>query len=49
MQSTNVNIDFCGIINLLNVLKVHGYSEKEIKKIEARLAAQTGADIILFP
>ena len=42
----NPNVDFCGIKNLLR-LEEHGFSEAELKKIEARIAAQIGASIIL--
>lgn len=43
----NPNVDFCGIKNLLRLLEEHGFSEAELKKIEARIAAQIGASIIL--
>ena len=42
----NANIDFCGIKKLLQLLKQQGFSENELKRIEARLAARTGASII---
>ena len=48
MKKTNVNVDFCGIRNLLLSLLEHGISEKDIQKIMARIAATSGADIILF-
>ena len=47
-EKTNVNVDFCGIRNLLLSLLEHGFSEKDIQKIMARIAATSGADIILF-
>lgn len=43
----NPNVDFCGIKNLLRLLEQHGFSEAELKKIEARIAAQLGASIRL--
>lgn len=48
MKNTNVNIDFCGIRNLLKLLEAHGFDRAELRKISARIAAETGADII-FP
>jgi len=48
MAETNANINFCGIINLLRRLEKHGFTEDEIKKIVARVAVKTGADIIIF-
>ena len=48
MKQPNANIDFCGIRNLLLSLLDHGFSEKEIQKIMARIAATSGADIIFF-
>ena len=48
MKKTNVNVDFCGIRNLLFSLLEHGFSEREIQKIMSRIAATSGADIILF-
>lgn len=47
MNQTKINIDYCGIRNLLHVLEQHGFSKAELKKISARIAAQMGADIIL--
>ena len=47
MTGTNANIDFCGIKNLLSLLGPCGFSKGELQKIAARIAAQTGADIIL--
>ena len=43
----DVNVDYCGIVNLLRVLKEHGFSEEELKRIEARIAAQLGTSIVL--
>ena len=42
----NANVDFCGIKNLLRLLKKQGFSEAELKRIEARIAAQLGATIV---
>lgn len=47
MDQTTINIDYCGIWNLLRTLEQHGFSKAELKKISARIAAQMGADIIL--
>lgn len=47
MPETNVNIDLCGIRNLLSLLERHGFSKAELRKLMARITAQTGADIIL--
>lgn len=47
MDQTKINIDYCGILNLLRILKQHGFSKAELKKISARIAVQMGADIIL--
>lgn len=47
MDQTKINIDYCGILNLLRTLEQHGFSKAELKKISARIAAQMGADIIL--
>jgi len=47
MEQTNRNIDFCGINNLLLTLERHGFNKNDLRKIAARIAAQTGADIIL--
>ncbi len=46
-MSGNANIDLCGIRNLLAPLEDHGFSRQELRKVLARIAAQTGADIIL--
>jgi len=49
MAETNVNLNYCGIINLLRQLVQRGVcTEKEAKKIAARIAAQNHVDIILF-
>lgn len=42
----DVNIDMCGIRNLLKLLTQGGFTEAEIRKIEARIAVQMGATII---
>lgn len=48
MNERNANIDFCGIVNLLQCLIADGYcTEKEAKRIQSRIAAKIGADIIL--
>lgn len=47
MNSTQANIDLCGIRNLLESLKGHGFTEKELKKISSRIAVQSGATIII--
>ena len=47
MSTTNANIDYCGIRNLLRLLSGRGFTEKELKKIAARIVKITGADIIL--
>lgn len=42
------NIDLCGIAQLLRALiEQKKATEREARKILARIAAQTGADIIL--
>ena len=46
MSTTNPNIDYCGIRNLLRLLLDHGFTEKELKRIADRIAKKTGADII---
>lgn len=48
MTQTNINIDYCGIRNLLLALLDNGFTEAEIKKIAARISANCGADIIVF-
>ena len=47
MDQTKINIDYCGIQNLLRLLSGHGFTETELKKIAARIVKTTGADIIL--
>ncbi len=48
MKTQNANIDFCGIVNLLQYLVAHGhFSKKEAQKISERIAEKLGADIIL--
>ncbi len=47
MDQTKINIDYCGIWNLLRALEQHGFSKAELKKLAVRIAARTGADIIL--
>lgn len=44
--NTNANIDYCGIRNLLKLLIGHGFTEAEVKRIAAKIAQSTGADII---
>ena len=46
MKETNANIDLCGIRNLLHLLLDQGFTEAELNKITARIAQETGADII---
>ena len=46
MKEKNVNVDLCGIRNLLRTLSGQGFTEAELKKIAARIAQETGADII---
>ena len=45
-MTQNVNVDFCGIRNLLKVLAEHGFSKEELKKIETRIAAKMGVSIV---
>lgn len=47
MPERNANVDLCGVRNLLSVLEQNGFSRRELRNILARIAAQTGADIIL--
>ena len=47
MAALNANVDLCGIRNLLLCLEQNGFSRQELNKVLARVAAQTGADIIL--
>ena len=46
MPAKNVNIDYCGIRNLLHLLAGQGFTESELKRIAARIAQATGATII---
>ena len=46
MKQANANIDYCGIRNLLRLLRDHGFTEKELKRIADRIAKTMGADII---
>lgn len=46
-QSANANIDYCGIRNLLRLLSGQGFTEQELRKVAARIAADTGADVVL--
>lgn len=42
------NIDLCGIAQLLRILVAQSQTtEKEARKILSRIAAQTGADIVI--
>ena len=47
MPERNANVDLCGIRNLLSVLGQNGFSNRELRNILDRIAAQIGADIIL--
>lgn len=48
MLVPNVDIDYCGIVQLLRHLVVNGIcTRQEAKKIAARIAVQTGASIFL--
>lgn len=48
MTIQNVDIDYCGIVNLLRQLVTEQLcTEKEAKKIAARIAAQLRPTIIL--
>lgn len=46
MNESSANVDYCGIRNLLRLLIGQGFTEAELKKIAARIAQETGADII---
>ena len=49
MKTQNANIDFCGIVNLLQYLMAHGHcTEKEAQKISERVPEKLGTDIITF-
>lgn len=41
------NVDFCGILNLLTALKRAGFPKTELEQVAARIAAQTGATILI--
>ena len=41
------NVDFCGILNLLSALKKAGFPKEELEQVAARIAAQTGATILI--
>lgn len=44
----NANVNFCGVIQLLRQLVERGHcTKKEATRIAARIARQTGVDIIL--
>ena len=48
MAVRNVNVDYCGVVNLLRDLIKRGICTKAgAKKIAARIAVQYGADIII--
>ena len=47
MSMANVNIDYCGIRNLLQLLSGQGFTEAELKKIAARIGKMSCANIIL--
>lgn len=42
----NANVDYCGVRNLLEILKEHGFTEEELKKFSRRVAGQLGANIV---
>ena len=46
-MTRDVNVDYCGIRNLLRVLKEHGFSEEALNRIEARIAVKLGTSIVL--
>ena len=44
----NTRIDYCGVITLLRFLLSSGtFSRQEIEKIARRVAAESGADLII--
>ena len=46
----NQNINYIGMVNLLRCLQNAGLvSQKEARRIAARLRAETGADVIFYP
>lgn len=42
----NANVDYCGVRNLLEILKEYGFTEEELKKFASRVAEQIGANIV---
>lgn len=42
----SANVDYCGVRNLLEILKEYGFTEDELKRFASRVAAQIGANII---
>ncbi len=49
MTERNVNVDYCGIVNLLrHLVKNSLITKKEAKKIAARIAVENQVDIVLF-
>ena len=49
-MKSNSNINYCGVMQLLRRLVEQGIcTEAESKAVAARIAAETGADIILLP
>lgn len=49
-QNSIPNIDYCGVVNLLRCLiEKEICTEKEAKRIAARVAKNIGADVILSP
>ena len=45
-MGTSANVDYCGVRNLLEILKEYGFSEDELKRFASRIAVQIGADIV---
>ncbi len=44
----NTRIDYCGVITLLRtLLSSEAFSRQEIEKIARRVAAESGADLII--
>ena len=44
----NTRIDYCGVITLLRTLLSSGaFSRQEIERIARRVAAESGADLII--
>jgi hypothetical protein len=47
MKEQSVNLDYCGIVILLRQIVQCGYcTHREAQRIAARIAAQSGVDII---